>query len=313
MTHRINKKADALLDRYLNNDCTPEEKVLVEHWYDNLQLSNDEVTEWAEASKLLFLQKKTGKQSGRKLLVIKRMAAAAVLVLFAGTAFYFSGYKTKGNSAEAQSYAAVTGPSALKRILLPDSTIVWLNANSSLKWANGFTKNERQVVLKGEASFDVHHDANHPFIVHTAGADIKVLGTCFNVETDTRDGVTSVALLRGKVEVQSKVTAAKLLLLPGEVATYTTSGNTISKSKTDIQPYFSWMKGGFYASNMPLEHVVEKLCTRYGFAVKWINNRGADKHITVSFDVQAFESMLSSLCYVNHLQYTISNKTIIIK
>ncbi|MFA6059475.1 MAG: FecR domain-containing protein [Taibaiella sp.] len=314
MTHRINKKAELLLDRYLNNDCTPEERVLVEQWYDNLQLHDKEVTEWAEASKLLFLQKQAGKQTRTKSLVLKRLAAAATLILFAGIGFYFSRYKITAEKAEIQSYAAVTGPTTLKRVLLPDSTVVWLNANSSLKWTSGFTRNVRHVVLKGEASFDVHHDTNHPFIVHTEEVDIKVLGTCFNVETGVDNTATSIALLRGKVEVQSKDTSAlKLILLPGEVATYASSEKKISKSKADIQPYFSWMKGGFFASNMPLKHVVEKLCSRYGYTVKWLDNRGGHKHITVSFGVQAFESMLASLCYVNHLQYTINNNVVIIK
>lgn len=314
MTHRINTEADSLLGRYLNNDCTPEEKVLVEQWYDNLQLQDGQVTEWAEASKLLFLQKHTGRHKGTKFLVLKRIAAAALLLLFVGIGFDFSRYKITGTPDKEQAFAAVTGPSALKRVLLPDSTVVWLNANSSLQWTSSFTKNVRQVVLKGEASFDVHHDANHPFIVHTNGADIKVLGTCFNVETDIRNATANVALLRGKVEIQLKdTTIPKLILLPGEIANYTASGNMISKSKADIQLHFSWMKGGFYAGNMPLKHVVEKLCSRYGYTVKWDDNRGGHKHITVSFDAQAFESMLASLCYVNHLQYTISNKTIIIK
>jgi transmembrane sensor len=314
MTHRINTKADALLDRYLNNGCTPEEKALVEQWYDDLQLQGDQVTEWTESSKLLFLQKHTGRHRRTKHLALRAIAAAAILILFAGIGSYFSGNKIIATGTGEQSYTAVTGPSALKRVLLPDSTIVWLNANSSIQWTSGFTKNVRQVALKGEASFDVHHDADHPFIVHTDGADIKVLGTCFNVETGSHKTTANVALLRGKVEIQLKdTTVPKLVLLPGEIANYTTSGNKISKSKADIQLYFSWMKGGFYASDLPLKHVVEKLCSRYGYTVRWDNNRGGHKHITVSFDAQAFESMLSGLCYVNHLQYTISHKTIIIK
>jgi ferric-dicitrate binding protein FerR (iron transport regulator) len=202
----------------------------------------------------------------------------------------------------------------LKRVLLPDSTVVWLNTNSSLKWTSNFTKNIRRVVLKGEASFDVHHDANHPFVVHTEDVDIKVLGTCFNVETRAHNRATSIALMRGKVEVQSKdISASKLILQPGEVATYIASENKIGKSKADIQLYFSWMKGGFFVINMTLKYVVEKLCSRYGYTVKWLDNHGGHKHITVSFGVQAFESMLASLCYVNHLQYSINNNVVIIK
>jgi transmembrane sensor len=314
MTHRNNKNAAPLLDRYLNNNCTPEERALVEQWYDNLQLSDDQVPDWAEASKQSFLQKNIGKQKRTGTLVFKRIAAAAALILFVGIGAYYSGSTITGERSKVPSYAAVTGPSGLKRVLLPDSTIVWLNANSSLQWTGDFTKEVRRVVLKGEASFDVHHDVQHPFIVHAGSVDVKVLGTCFNVETDARNANTNVALLRGKVEVQIKNTrTSKLTLLPGEMACYTASGNSLSKSKADVQLYFSWMKGGFYANNLPIKEVVEKLCSKYGYTVKWNNHNGGHKHITVSFEAQAFEGMLASLCYVNHLYYTINNKTIIIK
>jgi len=311
-----NPKAKALLDRYLNGECTPGEKTLLESWYHNIG-SGDEAynPSWAEASKAQFLrQHYPGKRKQLLFTALKWAAAAAILVVLARTAFFFSGRPDLHRESATTMYSAVTGPGGLKRVQLPDSTIVWLNANSRLEWTSDFSGDKRRVSLSGEASFDVRHDATHPFVVHTADADIKVLGTCFNVETGTRQSPTQVALLRGKVAITVTGKAAPgLILQPGEIAACSAAGRMLRKYKADVSSYFSWNSGGFYAADMPLQQVVEKLCVRYGYTVTWHNRRGGHKHISVSFPRQAFKDMLESLCYLNHLQYTIDNHSVHIR
>ncbi len=172
----------------------------------------------------------------------------------------------------------------------------------------------RYVSLTGEASFDVHHDTAHPFVVHTADADIKVLGTCFNVATDNHDAGTQVALLRGKVTVRLNTPEKQgLVLAPGEMAICVADAGMLRKENTDVPSCFSWMNGGFSVHNMPLEQVLQKLCTRYGYTLHWKEQRGGNKHISVAFASQGFRSMLESLCFVNHLHYTINGHNIIIQ
>lgn len=317
MTHP--NQAEALLDRYLNHTCTAAERALVEQWYDMLLLPGAETaaTGAAEESRQRFRAVQPLPQAARLswLTRLKWVAAAALVTLMASTLLYL-GNRSVGDAATGapRIYTAVTGPAAIKQVLLPDSTVVTLNANSSLEWDADFSRQHREVQLLGEAGFDVYHDSLHPFIVHTGQAKIRVLGTCFNVRTDPAGSETEVALLRGKVAVSLPVPEQpELLLLPGEVATTSVRAKRLVKKKADVSLYFAWMSGEFYAADQPLEEVVERLCRHYGYTVRWQHREGIRHHITVTFRRQQFTQMLSSLCFVNHLRYHIDGNTITIR
>lgn len=94
----------------------------------------------------------------------------------------------------------VAGNGSRTRSLLPDGTTVWLNAGSKL-FPSDFNGNTREVTLIGEAFFDVVKMPARPFIVHTGGVDIKVLGTAFNVKAYPDDPNVETTLLRGIVQV----------------------------------------------------------------------------------------------------------------
>lgn len=87
------------------------------------------------------------------------------------------------------------------KIILPDGSKVWLNANSKLTYKKQFGERYREVNLVGEAFFDVVKDPNHPFIVTTASLRLKVLGTAFNVRSFATDKTSEAALVRGSIEV----------------------------------------------------------------------------------------------------------------
>ncbi len=314
MTNRNTPKADALLDRYLRQECSPGEEQLIEQWYDNLELDQQDTGAWVESSRARFLNDHMpGKTARPNFQPLKRIAAAAALLLVAGLAWFWLQQAPAGSKTQAL-FSASTGAAALKQVVLPDSTIVWLNANSTLHWAGDYRKGLRQVQLEGEASFDVRHDTAHPFIVHTADADIRVLGTCFNVATGGPEVATEVALLRGKVAVQLNDKAATgLVLLPGEIASCSVANGILKKQQADVSGAFSWMNGGFTARDMPLRQVLEKLCMKYGYTLQWSDPEGGRKHISIAFAAQGFNSMLESLCFVNHLHYTIKDHQIFIQ
>ena len=87
---------------------------------------------------------------------------------------------------------------------LADGTNVWVFAESEIRFPTRFKGNKREVYLEGEAYFDVTHDEQHPFIVHTEQLNVKVLGTGFNVMAYKGDARTEVTLVHGKVDVKSK-------------------------------------------------------------------------------------------------------------
>jgi ferric-dicitrate binding protein FerR (iron transport regulator) len=108
------------------------------------------------------------------------------------------------------------------RILLPDGSKVWINSGSKLTYENYFKGNTREVQLDGEAYFDVVKDAAHPFIVHTSGIDIKVLGTAFNVKAFKMEPTIEATLIHGSIEIVDKNQpgSPKIMLKPHEKLIY---------------------------------------------------------------------------------------------
>lgn len=100
-----------------------------------------------------------------------------------------------------------------KTIQLPDGSVVSLNAASNIEIDAGFGSNNRDVYLQGEAFFDVKHNKNIPFIVHTAAMSIKALGTAFDVKAYKNETLTETSLIRGSVEVVLKENHNQVYLL----------------------------------------------------------------------------------------------------
>ena len=86
--------------------------------------------------------------------------------------------------------------------VLPDSTRVWINSDSELRFPTNFVDGVRRVELRGEAFFDVAHDRRSPFVVTLSGGDITVYGTRFNV-TDYKETGLSAVLVEGSIGFRS--------------------------------------------------------------------------------------------------------------
>jgi transmembrane sensor len=136
---------------------------------------------------------------------------------------------------------------------LPDGTRIVLNTQTTLQVRYGHQ--QREVTLqRGEAMFEVVHDARHPFKVIAGDGSITDLGTRFQVRDD--DGVAAVTLLRGRVEVVAQ--DERRQLSPGEQACYGTGAGTagISVRRVDTDAITSWTRGRLDFSGLPLAQAV---------------------------------------------------------
>ncbi len=145
--------------------------------------------------------------------------AAAILVI-ASTGLFALTQLNKGekNNALASYVNEVsTRPGSKSKIQLPDGSMVWLNAGSKLTYTKDFGKKNREVVLTGEAFFDVTKNPEKPFLIQTNSINIKVLGTAFNVKAYPEDKQTETSLIRGNIEVTIKNRPNdKIFLSPSE-------------------------------------------------------------------------------------------------
>lgn len=133
-------------------------------------------------------------------------AAAAIVTaaLFLLTPLAKPGSNTGETAAASPLNEIIINPGSKSKIQLPDGSQVWINSGTKLTYHNSFTGNTREVQLDGEAYFDVVKDAAHPFIVHTSGIDIKVLGTAFNVKAYKAEAFIEATLIHGSIEVINK-------------------------------------------------------------------------------------------------------------
>src|SRR5579871_20996 len=139
------------------------------------------------------------------------------------------------------------------RIILPDGTKVWLNSASSFRYPTVFVDQTRNVELSGEAYFEVAKDASKPFIVKTGYADVTVLGTHFNVNAYTEDGVARITLLEGSVKVNQSD-----ILRPGQEATVNKSG-LVTKQNADTEMSVAWKDGLFIFRGATIYEVMKQV------------------------------------------------------
>ena len=154
---------------------------------------------------------------GRNRRRIYRAAAFAVVVAAAGWWIYVRVYCAKGGPSGLPKNEVATRKGSRSRIVLPDGTLVWLNADSKIVYPDNFKGQIREVHLTGEAYFDVSRDASRPFIIHAGPIDVNVLGTSFNVRFYPHEKKVETLLLHGAIEVTLRNQHnRKILLQPNQ-------------------------------------------------------------------------------------------------
>lgn len=165
-------------------------------------------------------------------------------------------YAFGSNEEQQVIHQIVTPRGAYYQLLLPDSSLVWLNSETSIRFPNKFDSHKREVYLVGEAFFEVKHNTKTPFIVHTEYQTTKVLGTKFNVNSYRGQDFDVVTLIEGSVETSSKYNE-KLLMKPGHQAKV---GRRIHNSIVENAADFAaWRSGDFYFNDTPLIEVMKMI------------------------------------------------------
>ena len=197
------------------------------------------------------------------------------------------------------------------KISLPDGSVVWLNAETELKYHTGKTK--RIVNLSGEAYFEVTHASDRPFIVETENAQIKVLGTKFDVSHYPQSKNTETSLLTGKITMFLPDINKELELRPGQKVLYNTEKQTFMKTTAKVQNEISWRQGILVFDNKSFNDLIQEL-ERY-YAVKFIYKKESFEniHYTGTIDNLSINKVLEFISLTIPVRYEIDNKTIKLK
>lgn len=199
--------------------------------------------------------------------------------------------------------------------LLPDSTTVFLNAESRLRFPDRFVPgSERIVYLSGEAYFDVKRDPRSPFLVCLEHSAVKVTGTSFNVKAYPDDTNEATTLISGTVSMGIGTTEQWIVLKPGEQGYYDATRKTLSQQTVDVNYYTAWKDGVFAFYRQPLEEVMKTLGCWYLFdthyqneALKSILYTGKiNRHASIREVLHTFELM-------DELTFDIKGKEVIVR
>jgi transmembrane sensor len=202
------------------------------------------------------------------------------------------------------------------QVVLSDGTKVHLNSGSALKYPVQFIKgNKRMVFLTGEAYFEVSKDKLHPFIVHSNGMDVRVLGTKFNVTSYPEDKVINTVLVEGSVQVYNRNDPEhQSTIVPGEKAALDRTSKNISISKVDIDLYTAWTSGRLVFKGVRFKDMILKLERTYNVSIS-CNNKNLNEEVfsaNFSLDVDNVEHVLYYISRSHPFTFTRKENQIII-
>ncbi|HMI62842.1 MAG TPA: FecR domain-containing protein [Puia sp.] len=178
-----------------------------------------------------------------------------------------------------------TRSSEYKYLVLPDSTQVCLNAGSTLEFTASFGTDNRNVVLTGEAFFDVTHSDKLPFIIYTGKVSTEVLGTAFNIKAYPDLEKIVVAVRKGKVKVNFADKQVALLTM-GQQVSIGNKDNSVKEKKMKAEDAAPWQHGDLVYDDYTIEDIISDLERVYNVKIRIANPAVAGMRITTAFKKQ---------------------------
>ncbi|TXE06101.1 DUF4974 domain-containing protein [Seonamhaeicola algicola] len=299
-----------LLGQYLEN---PEYKYKYDELVETLShdASSSVYKEFDLKRGLEKLRYKIHQEEKRKLFISKKaMAIAASLVLFLSVGLLLnnvSGSKTSVN------YVLATSLQGQRtKVVLPDSSTVYLNAGTTLRYPEKFTNNSRTVFLKGEAFFKVKRNEHKPFVVNSGNFKTTVLGTSFNVN-NTSQANFSVAVKTGKVKVENSSTKNQFILIKNTQVAFNKELNVLEKSNVNANYICSWHENILRFDAITVKEAFSKIEAWYNVKIQCESEALLSKKIKAVYNNEPIDKVLKNLEFMLGIQYNLENNTIIIK
>ena len=328
-----------LLLQYLQGECDEGEKLQVETWLsktaknqthlDRLEktwietgkispvpVAVDVPAAWNRVSSMIeeFEEERVGKLLQGKLIrmqVVRWVAGVAAVILLTFGIWWLAEV-----SSPLDEQIVIASVEEVVIDTLPDGTMITLNTNSSLIYPEKFNENDREVVLQGEAFFNVEHDPDKPFIVKTKEAGIQVLGTEFDVKAypDERVEVTvnSGSVYFFVVNPQTGDSASITLTEGMKGVLYPHASQPELDSEPDPDALF-WMNQMLQFRETNLRDVTQILSRCYHVNIRLENNGIGSCRLTASFSEGPIELILQVIADTFNLTLEKENETYLLK
>lgn len=243
-------------------------------------------------------------------------AAAAVLIIGVSALFALSNMGVSNSPiagrAEAKIIEKISQPGQKITSVLPDGSLVKMNADTKIEIPEFFTKDKREVALTGEAYFEVVKDPARPFIISVDGFTVEVLGTSFNVKAYENNGYRGVAVKSGKVAVTNLKKNQVINLTKNEMILLDEDGAMEKLPILDEDLFFGWTDQRMVFKDNSLDDVLHAIANWYGVDIKISRGVSGDKPYTANYKNPVLEEVMQSLSHVYNFKYSIDGKTITI-
>jgi ferric-dicitrate binding protein FerR (iron transport regulator) len=326
-----------LLAKYLSNEVNSREKLEVETWLSQSAENRDELEQcrkmldtidaFYKANRFdsdIAWNKLRAKINPMQLTVVKRKnigkevisryykyAAIIVFAILLGSAGFYIGFRNKVTEV----YSEIISPQnqVINEYTLPDGSVVALNSNSKLVFPKHFKGDTREVTIYGEAFFDVKPNPEKPFIINAGNAQVKVVGTSFNVSAYPESETVEVVVKTGKVQVINKNRETlpvlnEVYLTPGEKGTLFNSSNILEKSENPNPNYLAWKTRDFTFNEVPLNEVFQCLEKTYHVKIRVEEPELNDLILNAQFDKKSIDFILNVVGLTFNLELSVEDE-----
>jgi ferric-dicitrate binding protein FerR (iron transport regulator) len=312
-----------LIEKYLNNTCTPQERQAVDDWYKSFDeqpnpvgVMNDGAADVLRESiynrfKSGLSSSKSDNHSGgtqrklyRAMYSIAGLAAAALLLTKLSMMFQ-AYHKQPLPVQDGAQIAFRNATNSIHKRILPDRSTVWLSPHSTITYPKKFAGHFRDVSLSGEAFFEVTKDAAHPFVISSGELLTKVWGTSFRVRA-YQNAPAEVAVVTGKVSVQNAKAHAGVMLLPNQKATLYHHEQLIKNTGNAVAAEMRiWKKVSLSFDDAKLNEVFAALNKHFDINIYSKDARLNQYAFTGDFSNQSLPAILDMIRQSTNTNYTI--------
>jgi transmembrane sensor len=321
---------EQLIQRFRNNECTPEEIEFLQKWLTQLDVSAENTgltPEQLDAIKTRMYQQLVQARpvviNHHRFIYRRLLVAASWLIVAVSVILLWR--LTRPAAPDSHSKQPLltiieNNRAGIRRITLPDGSQVWLNIYSRLEFdPQQFNKTERLVKLSGEGFFEVvpslfpgSSKQKIPFIVQTGSLRTRVLGTAFNIEAYSNESEVRVALVHGSIALDDTATDRTTLLTPNHSLRYSKQTQSWQVMPVEAASVAAWTKGWLVFNEVPLAEALERIHERYQVNIEYNPTLVQGKRITASFQKSTCPMILTNILFVHDLQYKKVGEKIVI-
>lgn len=203
-------------------------------------------------------------------------------------------------------------PGVKTHFFLPDSSEVWLNSASAIRFPNVFAQAGRMVELEGEAYIKVAKDKARPFTVKAGSLNVVALGTAFNICAYPGDNKISATLEEGKVEITNNLVGGKgYMLSPGEQIDYYSDSRKSYTSRVKVGDVIAWKEGKLVFNEAPFSEVVTRLGRWFNADIQLDGSTLGRYHYTATFTDENLIQVLELLKLTAPIDYSSKSREIL--